>query len=138
VQDLQAKEAQKREAALDGFKAEVRDAAMDVKEEFSLCDEVTTFLHRLGIKTKTNKVRAVLHLTVEVDAVIADGAGMTRLDLSRESNRSWWENTLKFDDDGKDLQFKDDSDLDMEQVEVRLISSRVEEIHDESFLEGED
>jgi hypothetical protein len=136
VQDLQAKEAQKREAVLDRFKTEVREKAMDAKEEHDLCDEgVREFLDSLGIKIPVNKVRAVLHLTVEVDAVVTQGTGMSRLDLDRSLNREWWGNTFKFDDDGRDLTLKDDDDLDMGEVEVRLISSRIEEIHDESYLE---
>lgn len=136
VQALQAKEAQKREEVLDRFRTEVRDKTLEAKEEHDLCDEgVKNFLTSLGIKAPVNKVRAVLHLTVEVDAVVMEGSGMTRLDLDRSLNRDWWGNTLKFEDDGKDLQFKDDDDIDMDSVEVRLISQRVEEVHDETYME---
>lgn len=138
VQDLQAKEAQKRQDVLAAFQQEVREKAMDAKDEHDLCDDgVKEFLSSLGIKIPVNKVRAVLHLTVEVDAVVAAGAGMNRLNLDHGNNREWWGNTLRFDDDGKDLQFKDDDDLDMSELEVRLIEQTVVEIHDESYMEGE-
>lgn len=135
VQDLQAKEAQKRENLLTNFKDEVREKAMDAASEHGWCSEVKEILTGLGIRTKVSKVRAVLHLTVEVEAVLNEETGMTRLDLDHNNNRAWWGNTLEFTDDGKDLSLKDDDDVDMGSAEVRLISSRVEEIHDESYLE---
>lgn len=137
MQELMAVHAQQRADVLNRYKEEVRDKAMSAAEEHGWCDEVKTLLGELGIKQKVQKVRAVMQLTVEVDAVITQGTALERLDLTSGDNREWWNTTIRFQDDadGTGLDLRHDDDLDMDESEVRVISSAVTEIHDESYEE---
>lgn len=137
IQELQAKEAQRHEEAISQLKSDVALKVMEAAESCGYAVELQDALEEAGVKVVTPRVTAVLHLTVEVNAELIRGSnGMSKLNMNNASNKEWWWNTLIFEDDGKDLQWKNDEDV--AKAEVRLIGREIVEVRDSSYIEGED